>query len=73
MLVYVKFHQLSVRVVQNGAIQNGVLMRREHVTKLGFCDVQVCKATSVVVMNCAEIEIQSAKCVQGDLGESCPT
>jgi puromycin-sensitive aminopeptidase len=29
--------------------------------------VQVCKATSVVVMNCAEIEIQSAKCVQGDL------
>ena len=30
---------------------------------------QVNKATSVVVMNCAEIEIQSAKCATGDLGE----
>lgn len=29
--------------------------------------VKVSKATRVVVMNCAEIEIQSAKCAQGDL------
>ena len=31
--------------------------------------LQVVKATNVVVMNCAEIEIQSAKFSQGGLGE----
>ena len=34
--------------------------------------VQVCKATRVVVMNCAEIAIQSAKCTQGDLSKFRP-
>ena len=32
--------------------------------------LQVTKVTKVVVMNCAEIEIQSAKCSPGDLSES---
>ena len=32
--------------------------------------LQVTKVTKVVVMNCAEIEIQSAKCSPGDFSES---
>lgn len=40
------------------------------VTGVVLSVLQVSKVTRMVVMNCADIDIQSAKCAQGDLSES---